>query len=56
MNSIEPFTDEQIVMLASDALFDVMQASISTGYISLDDVHLAIGRAIEQAHGIGVKQ
>jgi hypothetical protein len=37
-------------------MFDVMTYAMTTGYMSLQDVHLAIGRAIEQAHGIGIKQ
>jgi hypothetical protein len=53
---LEPFTDEMICQIAADAMFDVMTYAVTTGYMSLQDVHLAIGRAIEQAHGIGIKQ
>jgi hypothetical protein len=53
---LEPFTDEMICEIAADAMFDVMTYAMTTGYMSLQDVHLAIGRAIEQAHGIGLKQ
>jgi len=55
MTNKEPLTDEQIVMLANDAMFDVMLQGEVSGYVSLQDIHLAIGRAIEQAHGIGMK-
>jgi len=55
MTNKEPLTDEQIVMLANDAMFDVMLQGEVSGYVSLQDIHLAIGRAIEQAHGIGIK-
>ena len=53
---LEPFSDEILCQIAADAMFDVMQYAATTGYISLDDVHIAIGRAVEQAHGIGTKQ
>lgn len=53
---LEPLTDEMLCELAADAMFDVMTYAMTTGYMSLQDVHLAIGRAVEQAHGIGVKQ
>jgi len=43
-------------VLANDAMFDVMAEAMTTGYVSLQDIHLAIGRSIEQAHGIGIKQ
>lgn len=55
MTNNEPLTDEQLIMLASDAMFDVMLQGEVSGYVSLQDIHLAIGRAIEQAHGIGMK-
>jgi len=55
-NLLEPLTDEMICELAADAMFDVMTYAMTTGYMSLQDVHLAIGRAIEQAHGIGIRQ
>ena len=55
MTNSQPLTDEQIVMLANDAMFDVMSQGEVSGYVSLQDIHLAIGRAIEQAHGIGMK-
>ena len=55
MTNKEPLTDEQIIMLANDAMFDMLIQGEVTGYVSLPDVHLAIGRAIEQAHGIGIK-
>jgi hypothetical protein len=55
-DQIEPLTDEMICELAADAMFDVMTYAMTTGYMSLQDVHLAIGRAIEQAHGIGIRQ
>jgi len=53
---LEPLTDEMLCEIAADAMFDVMTYAMTTGYMSLQDVHLAIGRAIEQAHGIGIKQ
>ena len=56
MTNEEPLTDEEIIMIASDAMFDVMAQGIQTGYVTLQDVHLAIGRSIEQAHGIGLRQ
>lgn len=56
MNDKEPLTDDEIILIASDAMFDVMAQAIETGYVSLQDIHLAIGRSIEQAHGIGMKQ
>ena len=56
MSNMDPLTDEQVIIIAADALLDVMQAGVSSGYITLNEVHLAIGRAIEQAHGIGIKQ
>jgi hypothetical protein len=56
MTNKEPLTDEQVIMLANDAMFDVMLQGEVSGYVSLQDIHLAIGRAIEQAHGIGIKQ
>ena len=52
----EPLTDEEIIMIANDAMFDAMAQGMHTGYVSLQDIHLAIGRSIEQAHGIGLKQ
>ena len=55
MTNNEPLTDEQVIMLANDAMFDVMLQGEVSGYVSLQDIHLAIGRAIEQAHGIGMK-
>ena len=55
MTNKEPLTDEQIIMLANDAMFDMLIQGEVTGYVSLPDIHLAIGRAIEQAHGIGMK-
>jgi hypothetical protein len=55
-NLLEPLTDEMLCEIAADAMFDVMTYAMTTGYMSLQDVHLAIGRAIEQAHGIGIKQ
>jgi len=55
MTNNEPLTDEQVLMLANDAMFDVMLQGEVSGYVSLQDIHLAIGRAIEQAHGIGMK-
>ena len=55
MTNKEPLTDEQIVMLANDAMFDMLIQGEVTGYVSLQDIHLSIGRAIEQAHGIGMK-
>jgi hypothetical protein len=56
MNSPTPLTDDQIITIANDAMFDVMVWGMQTGYVTLPDIHLAIGRAVEQAHGIGVKQ
>ena len=53
---LKPLTDEMMCEIAADAMFDVMTYAMTTGYVSLQDVHLAIGRAIEQAHGIGIKQ
>ena len=55
MTNSQPLTDEQVIMLANDAMFDVMLQGEVSGYVSLQDIHLAIGRAIEQAHGIGMK-
>ena len=55
-NLLEPLTDEMLCEIAADAMFDVMTYAMTTGYMSLQDVHLAICRAIEQAHGIGIKQ
>jgi|GEM_PF-3553405 len=56
MTNKEPLTDEEIIVLANDAMFDVMAEGMTTGYVTLQDIHLAIGRTIEQAHGIGVRQ
>jgi len=56
MINTEPLTDEMMCEIAADAMFDVMTYAMTTGYVSLQDVHLAIGRAVEQAHGIGIKQ
>jgi len=53
---LKPLTDEMLCEIAADAMFDVMTYAMTIGYVSLQDVHLAIGRAIEQAHGIGIKQ
>jgi hypothetical protein len=53
---LEPLTDEMMCEIAADAMFDVMTYAMTTGYVSLQDIHLAIGRAVEQAHGIGIKQ
>lgn len=55
-DQLKPLTDEMMCEIAADAMFDVMTYAMTTGYVSLQDVHLAIGRAIEQAHGIGIKQ
>ena len=55
-NILEPLTDEMMCEIAADAMFDVMTYAMTTGYVSLQDIHLAIGRAVEQAHGIGIKQ
>ena len=52
----EPLTDEMLCEIAADAMYDVMVYGMNIGYVTLQDIHLAIGRAIEQAHGIGVKQ
>ena len=52
----EPLSDEMICDLAADAMFDVMTYAATIGYVSLQDIHIAIGRAVEQAHGIGVRQ
>ena len=54
--SSEPLTDEMLCELAADAMYDVMVYGMNVGYVTLQDIHLAIGRAVEQAHGIGVKQ
>ena len=54
--SSEPLTDEILCELAADAMYDVMVYGINVGYVTLQDIHLAIGRAVEQAHGIGVRQ
>ena len=54
--SSEPLTDEMLCELAADAMYDVMVYGINVGYVTLQDIHLAIGRAVEQAHGIGVRQ
>jgi hypothetical protein len=51
-----PLTDEMLCEIAADAMYDVMVYGMNIGYVTLQDIHLAIGRAIEQAHGIGVKQ
>ena len=56
MKNEEPFSDEQLLEIVADAVFDVMTYAMTTGFVSLEDMHLAIGRAVEQAHGIGVKQ
>jgi hypothetical protein len=56
MNDREPLTDEEIIVIANDAMFDVMAQGMQTGYVTLPDIHLAIGRSIEQAHGIGLRQ
>ena len=56
MNDKQPLTDEDIIVLANDAMFDVMTQGMVTGYVTLQDIHLAIGRTIEQAHGIGFRQ
>jgi hypothetical protein len=53
---LKPLSDEMMCEIAADAMFDVMTYAMTVGYVSLQDVHLAIGRAIEQAHGIGIKQ
>ena len=52
----EPLTDEMLCELAGDAMYDVMVYGMTVGYVTLQDIHLAIGRAVEQAHGIGIKQ
>ena len=52
----EPLTDEMLCELAADAMYDVMVYGMNVGYVTLQDIHLAIGRAVEQAHGIGIKQ